>query len=73
MDSITTDCTPSASSRPASAAASGTVAVTSSIRLTRRPPSRTAGSRVQTTADAFATSIPATRSCRSWYSSSSTS
>ena len=50
-----------------------TVAVTSSVRDIRRPPARAGGSRVHTSAFPFATSIPATRSYRSWYSSSSTS
>ncbi len=69
MDTI---CTPSASSRPASAATSATVAGTVQATPTRRPPSRAGGSRTHTTPDALATSIPAHRSYRSWYSSSST-
>ena len=73
MDSTGTICTPASSSRPAAAATSGTVAPAVSVRETRLPPSRTGGSRTQITADAFATSIPAARSYRSWYSSSSTS
>jgi hypothetical protein len=72
VDSIDTSSTPSASSAAASARIAVTVAATSSVRDRRRPPSRAAGSRVQTTADALATSIPAAFSCRSWYSSSST-
>ena len=62
MDSIDTSSTPSASSRAASARIAVTVAVTSSVRDTRRPPSRAGGSRVHTSAFPFATSMPATRS-----------
>jgi len=63
---MTTTCTPSAASRPASARTSRAVAPTVSTRDARRPPSRAGGSRVHTSAFAFATSIPATRSYRSW-------
>ncbi len=70
---MTTSSTLSASSRPASARISLAVAGTSSRRDARLPPWRAGGSRVHTSAFAFAMSIPATRSWRSWYSSSSTS
>ena len=62
VDSMTTSSTPSASSRAASAMISLARAGTSSSRDARRPPSRCGGSRVHTSAFAFATSIPATRS-----------
>jgi hypothetical protein len=61
-----TSSTPSASSRPASARTSLAMAGISSTRDARRPPSRAAGSRVHTSAFAFPTSMPATRSYRSW-------
>jgi hypothetical protein len=63
---MTTSCTPSDSSRPARARISLAVAGTSSARDARRPPSRCGGSLVHTSAFAFAISMPATRSWRSW-------
>ena len=47
-------------------AIAGTVAATSHVLERRRSFPGSGGSRRHTIPDAFATSIPATRSCRSW-------
>jgi hypothetical protein len=73
VDSITTRSTPWAARCSPSSPIPLVVAVTDHTLVTRRPPDRSAGQRVQTIPDALATSIVATRATNSTPSSTLTS